>query len=62
MISKHGAEKVSEAFFGIQNIIVKSLQSVAKTILSDKRCFELYGFDIIFDKDLKPWLLEVNSR
>jgi len=41
LISKFGQEKVSEAFAAIQDLIIRSLQSVQKTITNDKHCFEL---------------------
>uniref|UniRef100_A0A673UJH0 Tubulin--tyrosine ligase-like protein 9 n=1 Tax=Suricata suricatta TaxID=37032 RepID=A0A673UJH0_SURSU len=61
LVSKHGPEAVETLFSDMDNIFIRSLQSVQKVIISDKHCFELYGYDILIDQDLKPWLLEVNA-
>jgi hypothetical protein len=50
-----------ELFIQITDIVTHSLLAVQNTIIADRHCFELYGYDVIIDSDLKPWLLEVNA-
>ena len=40
---------------------VKALVAAQNDIQYNPSCFDLYGFDVIFDEDLRAWLLEINS-
>ncbi|SCO67758.1 tubulin tyrosine ligase-like protein 1, putative [Plasmodium vivax] len=61
MSSRYGYDRVMQLIGDIENCIIQSFLAVHKIIINDRHCFELYGFDILIDSNLKPWLIEVNS-
>lgn len=56
-----GKELTEKLFDDINWQIVHSLKAVQNVIANDRHCFECYGYDIIVDDNLKPWLIEVNA-
>ena len=44
----------------VKSIILNTLEACSRQMKPDSHRFELYGFDVLFDEKLKPWLLEVN--
>jgi len=61
MIGQFGAETTDAVFWEIQMIIIRSLLACGNVMINDKHCFELYGYDVMIDDTLKPWLIEVNA-
>lgn len=61
LTARHGHSVVRRVQQQMDDIYIKSIQSVQKVMINDKHCFELYGFDILFDETLKPWIIEVNA-
>ena len=56
-----GAEATGKLMESMSELIVHSLKAVQSVMVSYKNCFEVYGYDLLLDDALKPWLLEVNA-
>ncbi|XP_076375568.1 putative tubulin polyglutamylase TTLL9 [Megalopta genalis] len=61
LTARHGVEAVEALFQRISGVIMASLLAVQPVIMPGKNSFELYGYDVLLDEDLKPWLLEINA-
>jgi tubulin polyglutamylase TTLL9 len=53
MTARHGREEVQKLMNQIDNIVIRTLQSVHQLVSSDKHCFEVYGFDVLIDSDVR---------
>ncbi|GBG33082.1 Tubulin polyglutamylase TTLL5 [Hondaea fermentalgiana] len=51
-------EKIQSA---IKQLILKSLVCCDQSMDNDPNSFELFGYDVLLDENVRPWLIEVNS-
>jgi len=58
---EHVGHDVKKIKHGIRECVLKSLMSVNHRIKSQESSFEIFGYDILIDTDLRSWLIEVNS-
>lgn len=56
-----GTEPTDALFATMNQVIINSLLACQNIIINDRHCFECYGYDLLIDDDLKPWLIEVNA-
>jgi len=45
----------------IKQVVIWSLESAQDVIENRKNSHEIFGFDVMIDEELNPWLIEINS-
>jgi len=50
-----------ELLRSIDAVIVRTLMCVKNKIGPQPNCFEVFGFDVMLDSKLKPWVIEANA-
>ncbi|CAM9875768.1 unnamed protein product, partial [Hapterophycus canaliculatus] len=58
---RHGRRAMDKLFWDIQALVVRTIRAVDRLIIQDRQSFELFGYDVLVDENLRPWLLEVNA-
>ena len=53
----------NKIFKEIELVVILTLLSVCQDVPAQgtQNCFEFFGFDILIDSNLKPWLIEING-
>jgi tubulin monoglycylase TTLL3/8 len=44
----------------IHSVVFRCLKSLQETQEQRQASFEIYGFDIVLDEELRPWVIEIN--
>jgi len=60
MIEEEMKKLAAKTIIALEPFITQEYYSVFGNKQSNK-CFHIFGFDILFDKKCKPWLLEINA-
>lgn len=58
-LTAHGID-AAKLWSDMHETVLHGVIAMHHSCVGDQRCFQLLGFDVLFDEDLQPHVLEVN--